>query len=90
MHALPVLQSNRVSAVFQDATMLVLDLDREATLGELAEEIGELAKFHGGLFLPVRVRSTRTSWMARSRIELTSSSAKPLRCFRPRAHREVA
>jgi hypothetical protein len=59
MHAQPVLRSNRVSAVFQDATMLVMDLDREATLGQLAEEIGELAKFHGGLFLPVHVRLAR-------------------------------
>jgi hypothetical protein len=70
--------------------MLVLDLDREATLGQLAEEIGELAKFHGGLFLPVHVRPTRTSWMDRSRVELTSSSEEPLRRSRPGAHREVA
>jgi hypothetical protein len=49
-------RSNRVRAVFQDTTMRAFDLDREATFGELAEKIGKLANFHGGLFLPVQVQ----------------------------------
>jgi hypothetical protein len=49
-------QSNRVRAVFQDATLLAFDLGRETTLGQLAEQISNLARFHGGLFLPVYVR----------------------------------
>ena len=49
-------RSNRVRAVFRDATMLAFDLGRETTLGQLAEQICNLAQFHGGLFLPVHVR----------------------------------
>jgi hypothetical protein len=50
---------NQVRAVFQDATMLAFDSDRSTTLGQLAEEIGKLAEFHGGLYLPVHVRLAR-------------------------------
>jgi hypothetical protein len=49
-------RSNRVRAVFQDATMLAFDLGNDATFGQLAERIGDLSRFHGGLFLPVHVR----------------------------------
>jgi hypothetical protein len=56
MHGREIPRSNRVTAVFQDATMRAFDLDRETTFGELAEEIGKLANFHGGLFLPVQVQ----------------------------------
>jgi hypothetical protein len=56
MHAQAAPRSNQVRAIFQDATLLAFNLDRETTFGQLAEQIGKLAKFHGGLFLPVRVR----------------------------------
>jgi hypothetical protein len=59
MHAQAASPSNRVRAVFQDATMLAFDLDHETTLAQLAERIGELAEFHGGLYLPVHVRLAR-------------------------------
>jgi hypothetical protein len=49
-------QSNLVRAVFQDTTMLAFDSGRDTTLGQLAEKISNLARFHGGLFLPVHVR----------------------------------
>ena len=44
-----VIQSNRVTAVFQDATMLAFDLRLDTTFGQLAERIGNLARLHGGL-----------------------------------------
>ena len=49
-------RSNRVRAVFKDTTILAFDLSRDTTLGQLAEKIGNLAQFHGGLFVPVHVR----------------------------------
>jgi hypothetical protein len=42
--------------VFQDATMFAFDLGGETTLGQLAERVCNMARFHGGLFLPVHVR----------------------------------
>jgi hypothetical protein len=42
--------------MFRDATMVAFDLAGDATLGQLAERIGRLARLHGGLFLPVQVR----------------------------------
>jgi hypothetical protein len=59
MHEPAAPRSNRVRAVFQDATMLAFDSGRETTLGQLAEQLGKLAEFHGGLFLPVQVRLAR-------------------------------
>ena len=56
MHRPTETQSNRVRAIFQDATMLAFDFGHDATLGQLAEKIGNLSRFHGGLFLPVHVR----------------------------------
>jgi hypothetical protein len=56
MAALNALRSNRVTAVFQDATLLAFDLNPETSLGDLAVQIGKLARLHGGLFLPVHVR----------------------------------
>jgi hypothetical protein len=47
---------NRVTAVFQDATLLDFDLDPETSLGELAVKVGKIARPRGGLFLPVHVR----------------------------------
>jgi hypothetical protein len=55
MHQPTATRSNRVTAVFQDATMLAFDLCRDTTFGQLAERIGNLARLHGGLFLPVHV-----------------------------------
>jgi hypothetical protein len=49
-------RSNRVTAVFQDATLVAFDLDPEASLGELAAQIGKAGRSHGGLFLPVHIR----------------------------------
>ena len=46
-------QLNWVTAVFQDAA-LSFNLAREATLAQLAERLGVLGQFHGGL-LHVRV-----------------------------------
>jgi hypothetical protein len=42
--------------VFKDATILAFDLSRDTTLGQLAEKIWKLARFHGGLVVPVHVR----------------------------------
>jgi hypothetical protein len=49
-------QANRVRAMFRDATILAFYLNRDTTLGQLAEKIGNMARFHGGLFVPVHVR----------------------------------
>jgi hypothetical protein len=49
-------RSNRVTAVFQDATLLAFDLNPETSLGELAVRIGDVARPHGGLVLPVHVQ----------------------------------
>lgn len=46
---------SRVMAVFEQAA-LSFDLPREATLGELAEELGALGEIYGGLPLYVDVR----------------------------------
>jgi len=35
--------------------MLAFDLCRDTTFGQLAERIGDLARLHGGLFLPVHM-----------------------------------
>lgn len=48
-------QSSRVMAVFQHAA-LAFNLPREATLAELAEELGALGEIYGGLPLYVDVR----------------------------------
>ena len=56
MGAPKVLRSNRVRAVFQDATFLDFDLTPETSLGELAAKIGKIARPRGGLCLPVHVR----------------------------------
>ena len=56
MHKPAATQSNKVRAVFKDATILAFDLSRDTTLGQLAEKIGNMARFHGGLFVPVQVR----------------------------------
>jgi hypothetical protein len=42
--------------VFKDTTIHAFDLSRDTTLGQLAEKIENLARFHGGLFVPVHVR----------------------------------
>jgi hypothetical protein len=44
--------------MFQDATMLTLDLAGGTTFGQLAEEVGKLAEFHGGLLFPVHIHLT--------------------------------
>jgi hypothetical protein len=49
-------QSNRVTALFRDATLLAFNLDPEMSLGELAVRIGSAARPHGGLLLPVYVQ----------------------------------
>ena len=49
-------KSNRVKAMFKDATILAFDFARDITFGQLAEKIGNMARFHGGLFVPVQVR----------------------------------
>jgi len=49
-------QSNRAKATFKDFTILAFDLGRDTTFGQLAEKIGNMARFHGGLFVPVQVR----------------------------------
>jgi hypothetical protein len=48
-------EPSRVMAVFEQAA-LAFDLPREATLGELAEELGALGEIYGGLPLYVDVR----------------------------------
>jgi hypothetical protein len=52
----PKSQSNRVSALCQDETLLTFTCERYTTLGQLAERLGMLAIPHGGLSLPVQVR----------------------------------
>jgi hypothetical protein len=56
MRAQSTARSNQVRAVFRDATTLAFDLRHGTTLGQLAEQLGELAERHGGLFLPVLVQ----------------------------------
>ena len=51
----PAQQPNRVTAMFQHAT-LSFDIERGATLGQLAERLSMLSEFHGGLPLSVDVR----------------------------------
>jgi hypothetical protein len=46
---------SRVMAVFEEAA-LSFNLPREATLGELAEELNALGKIYGGMPLYVDVR----------------------------------
>jgi hypothetical protein len=48
-------QQSRVMAVFQDAA-LAFNLPREATLADLAEELGALGEIYGGLPLYVDIR----------------------------------
>lgn len=48
-------QPNRVMAVFQEAA-LAFNLPREATLGELVEELDALGTIYGGMPLYVDVR----------------------------------
>jgi hypothetical protein len=48
-------QSNRVMAVFHEAA-LAFNLPREATLGELVEELDALGAIYGGMPLYVDVR----------------------------------
>jgi hypothetical protein len=48
-------QKSRVMAVFQEAA-LAFNLPREATLGDLAEELGALGEIYGGLPLYVDIR----------------------------------
>jgi hypothetical protein len=48
-------QPSRVMAIFQGAA-LAFNLPREATLAQLAEELGELGELYGGLPLYVDVR----------------------------------
>jgi hypothetical protein len=48
-------QPSRVMAVFQEAA-LSFNLPREATLGELAEELNALGKIYGGMPLYVDIR----------------------------------
>ena len=48
-------QQSRVMAVFQEAA-LAFNLPREATLGDLAEELGALGEIYGGLPLYVDIR----------------------------------
>jgi hypothetical protein len=57
-------RANRVTVVFQDATLLAFDLDPDTSFGELAEQIGETAELHGGLFLPVYVQLVPTKGTA--------------------------
>jgi hypothetical protein len=47
---------NRVKAMFKDATIPAFNFGQDTTLGQLAEKIGNMARFHGGLFVPVQVR----------------------------------
>jgi hypothetical protein len=49
------MQPSRVMAVFQEAA-LSFNLPREATLGELAEELNALGKIYGGMPLYVDIR----------------------------------
>jgi len=47
-------QLSRVTAVFRGGA-LSLDLARETTLAQLAEQLGVLGEIYGGLLLPVNV-----------------------------------
>jgi hypothetical protein len=51
----PAQQPNRVTAMFQHAT-LSFDIERGVTLGQLAEQLSMLSERHGGLPLSVDVR----------------------------------
>jgi hypothetical protein len=55
MKCKPVQPSNRVTAVFQHAR-LSFEIEREITLGQLAERLFTLGEMHGGLPLSVDVR----------------------------------
>ena len=55
MDCRPAHQLNRVTAIFQHAT-LSFELAREATLEQLAEQLSMLSELHGGLPLSVDVR----------------------------------
>ena len=48
-------QRNWVAAIFQN-TPVCIELARQTTFGQLAEQLGALAEIHGKLMLPVRVR----------------------------------
>jgi serine/threonine protein kinase HipA of HipAB toxin-antitoxin module len=48
-------QPNRVAAVFQNAAV-GLEVGRQTTLAQLAEQLSALAEVHGKLMLPVQVR----------------------------------
>ena len=48
-------ETSRVMAIFQDAA-LAFNLPRDATMAELAEELGALGELYGGLPLYVDVR----------------------------------
>jgi hypothetical protein len=48
-------ESSRVTAVFRGGARS-LDLTRETTLAELAEQLGMLGEIYGGLLFPVKVR----------------------------------
>ena len=52
------IQKNRVMAVFREAA-LSFNMPREATLEELAEELGALGELYGGapLYVDVRLHS---------------------------------
>jgi hypothetical protein len=55
MDCRPARQPNRVTAIFQH-TRLSFDIAREATLGQLAEQLSVLSEIHGGLPLSVDIR----------------------------------
>ena len=55
MDCKPAQQPNRVTAMFQNAT-LSFDIERGATLEQLVEQLSMLSELHGGLPLSVDVR----------------------------------
>ena len=55
MNYKPNQTTNRVTAIFQYAK-LSFDIEREATLAQLAERLSMLGELHGGLPLSVDVR----------------------------------
>jgi hypothetical protein len=55
MDCKPAQHANRVTAMFQNAT-LSFDIERGATLEQLAEQLSMLSEIHGGLPLSVDVR----------------------------------
>ena len=58
-------QPNWVAAVFQNAAV-GLEVARQTTLAQLAEQLSALAEVHGKLMLPVHVRvATAPSWQSR-------------------------